>query len=205
MKKNLLRPTKIILVALRIFLVPIFLISLSSQSFAQKGRIQPKEYNGDAAKNIIANASYIQERPGSSYPAFVRLETPSGISFQEFIPWLKKQVQADAEIDFKLVKQNNDDLGFQHFRYVETFRGIPIDKTWYIVHVRNNTVTSFNGLALNVTQKPSTKAALSEADGLVMAKRFVNAAKYKWEDANFTQDLRRRTRNPNASYFKLQI
>jgi Zn-dependent metalloprotease len=110
-------------------------------------------------------------------------------------------VQSDAEIDFKLLKQSNDDLGFQHFRYVETYRGIPIDKSWYIVHVRNNTVTSFDGLALNVTQKPSTKAALSEANGLLMAKRFVNAAKYKWEDANFTQDLRKRTRNPNASYF----
>src|SRR5580765_6990591 len=172
MKKNLLRPTKVILVASRIFLIPIFILSLSSQIFAQGGKMQPKEYNGDAAKNIIANASYLQERPGSPYPSFVRLEASSGITFQEFIPWLKKQVQADAEIEFRLVKQTNDDLGFQHFRYVETYRGIPIDKSWYIVHVRNNMVVSFNGLALNVTQKPSSKAALAEAEGLSMAKRF---------------------------------
>src|SRR6476661_327626 len=130
MKKNLLRATNLVLVVPRFVLFAIFVISLTSQTFAQqRGAPQPKEYKGDAAKAIMANASYLQERPRSPYPAFVRLET--GITFQEFIPWLKKQAQTNPDIDFKLVKQENDELGFQHFRYVETFQGIAIEKSWY--------------------------------------------------------------------------
>jgi Zn-dependent metalloprotease len=201
MTKKLLRATSSFHVACKFFIIAGFSVLLTLNiAVAQKPRVQPKEHSGDAASAIIQNATYIQERPNSPFPASVRMQPLSNITFQAFLPWLMKQVQADPLIEFKLVSQEIDEIGFQHFRYVETYMGIPIDKSWYIVHVKNNMVVSFNGLALNITQKLSPKAALTEPDGLIAAKRFVNAARYKWEDAAITADLRKRTHNPNATY-----
>jgi Zn-dependent metalloprotease len=202
MKKRLPATSSPVRSSCRFLLTGLMVILLSiSHLYGQQGKLIPKEYSGAAARQIIPSANFIKERLGSQYPAFVRLDEPSGITIQEFIPWLKKLVQADASIDFKLIKQEADNLGFEQYRYIQTFQQIPIDKSWYIVQVKNNMVNSFNGLALNVKQKLPGKPALAEAQALEMAKRFVGAAKYKWEDAAWTADLRKRTKNPNATYF----
>ncbi len=188
-------------VACKFLLIVLLTISFSGQLFAQQAKTQPKEYWGNEAKTKISNANFYKERHNTPYPAAVKFDSPSGVSLQDFFSWLRKTIQSDPGLDFKLIKQESDNLGFQHYRYVQTYQQIPIEKTWYMVHVKGNMVTSFNGLALNVPQKLSARPGLQEPQALERATRFVGASKYKWQDPVQMADLKKRTGNSNATYF----
>ena len=188
--------------ACRIILFLLIVLSFSiTNAFAQNGRIQPKEYWGVEASKVIPGATYVKEGMNTSYPSFVRFDTRSNVSFTNFFPWLKQVMKIDPNVDFKLVKQDKDELGFTHYRYIQIYRQIPIDKSFYIVHVKENLVTSFNGLSLDVPKNLSTKANFNESQALQSALRYVGAAKYKWEDKYWQNNIKQRTGNPDATYF----
>jgi Zn-dependent metalloprotease len=56
------------------------------------------------------------------------------------LPTLKSQLQLNQALDFKILKEEKDALGFTHYRYVQTYLNIPIDESSYIIHVKNNLV-----------------------------------------------------------------
>ena len=164
-------------------LLLIFLIcGMPSILMAQKNRQQPSEYWGESANRQMAGASFFKERIGSPFPSFVRFEESQWKPLQNFFSWLKQSIKANSEIDFKLVKEEADQLRFTHYRYVQTFRGVPIENTMYILHVREGLVYSFNGFATEVKNDLSAKAGMNESLALQNAMKQMGATKYKWQD-----------------------
>ncbi len=166
------------------------LIFVVSASFAQKKL--SKEYHGIEAKQIIPQATYVQEREHTNYPAFVRLDESSDISETQFVAWLKSTLKSDDDIDFITSRTESDELGFNHTRYIQTYKGIPVDKSTYIVHSKNGIVKSFNGIALTIKGNPSPLASLSSSEALAFALNHMNADKYMWDDPFWENELKKR-------------
>lgn len=177
------------------------LLAAAGNAVAQRKQALQQEYYGAEAARIVPGASYVKPGTNTPYPSFVRLEASSRISPAAFLPWLKQQVKSNAAIGFRLIKQEKDQQGVEHYRYVQTYRNIPIDKTTYLAHVKNGVLTSFNGQALDVPQQPDTRAALNEKQALQHALKHVGAARYKWEDEFWEKDLKEHSKDPNATYY----
>ena len=66
-------------------------------------------------------------------------------------------------VDFRLLRQDKDNAGMVHYRFVQTYRDVPIEKANYVAHTKENIVISFNGLALDVPAKLQATPRVAEA------------------------------------------
>lgn len=75
-----------------------------------------------------------------------------------------------------------DNLGFEHFRYQQTYAGIPVDNATYVVHVKNGAVLSENGKWIkDFPAGLATRASVGKTAALQKAMDFVGAREYKWQ------------------------
>jgi bacillolysin len=102
--------------------------------------------------------------------------------------------------DFVEIGQEVDQIGFVHFRYEQTYQGVPIEFAEWIVHTKNNEIYSMNGKL--VDQIPgSIQNRLSKKAAFSAAKKFVGAKQYKWEIPAEEKHLKSETGNPFATYY----
>lgn len=182
-------------------LLCLLLFSAAGSATAQQRAASVKEYSGQEAARILPGAAYVKMKDNSSYPSFVRMDPSSAPKASSFFTWLQQGRKSDPNTAFRLLRRDKDQQGLEHIRYVQTWSNIPIDKTTYILHVRNNGVMAFNGIALDVPSGLSTKPALDEARALQAALKHIGAAKYKWEDEFWIKELKEHSGDPSATYF----
>lgn len=155
-----------------------------------------KEYYGKAADEKIKGASVIKEREESSFPALVRFKDSQQIAFADFIPWLKNTLRMAPNFDFQMQKSETDNKGVKHYRYAQTYKGIPIENALYVVNVINDKVVSFNGQLINVSSDYNAMPVINERTAIENAKRFTGATLFNWESA-FSES----SRDSNSTYF----
>ncbi|MBI4648811.1 MAG: M4 family metallopeptidase [Bacteroidia bacterium] len=89
-----------------------------------------------------------------------------------------------ADDDMILYKEDDDNLGFRHYRYQQKHKGIKIEGAEYIVHysVTERSCKSTNGkLALNLNMNMNVNPSIKETIALQNALNFINSTKYTWE------------------------
>jgi Zn-dependent metalloprotease len=175
-----------------VMIFPVYLI-------AQPSNIQ-KELYGIQAKQVIPEAQVILPGLNNDLPAFVRFDETSQIQSSEIILWIKRQFNLSSDIDFQLIKSEPDDLGFIHERYIQTYKGIPVDRAEYIVQVKDGKVISIGGEAQRNISMPSVPA-MNEQTALDQALTYVNAESYRWQSDYWEDEIRKKESDPNASYF----
>lgn len=176
------------------------LLTISPQLLAQRGKAVIKEYWGEEAGKRFPGAIYYKEKEGTPFPGFVRFDESARPAMSSFFSRLREQIESNTQLDFKLIKQESDHLGFSHARYVQTFQGLDVEHTTYILHVKEQRVHSFNGFAVNIEQQLSPKTDMNEAAALEMAMRAMGAERYKWQDPAWEREIKARTKDPNATY-----
>ncbi|TNE58579.1 MAG: peptidase M4 family protein [Bacteroidetes bacterium] len=159
-----------------------------------------KVYEGAEAARQVPKARYVRINSNTRFPARVTFQDDQPVRRQNFTSWFRTTFKASSDLDLRSLKSNQDDLGNTHYRYVQTYQGIPVDMTWLIVHTKGDQVYSFNGHMVDVNPL-STTAGISEEQALTIAKQIVGAARYKWEDPKEEEMLKERTNDPNATYF----
>jgi bacillolysin len=100
----------------------------------------------------------------------------------------------------KKTKLVNDELGFTHTWYQEYFENIPVMFGHFIVHEKNGTIQSGNGkiytsALINPAKNFNEDAAISRA------LQIINAKKYWWQDTAKENKLKRKFKNPAATYY----
>lgn len=88
--------------------------------------------------------------------------TPSYVSFSEdqsppltqLDDLLRTTYGVGKEYDWKLIREDKDELGYRHYRYLQTFHGLPIEGGVFIVHTRNGRIRSWNGTFENQLRVP---------------------------------------------------
>src|SRR6478736_1459213 len=109
----------------------------------------------------------------------------------------------DADADLVLAKTEPDKLGYVHYRYYQTYKGIPVENSMYIVHTRNSLLRGMTGRII-VDFDPEidkrSAARLSASQAVETAIRSVGAQVYAWKDAGMEQNIKIQTGNKDASY-----
>lgn len=112
----------------------------------------------------------------------------------DFLKVLKEAEGLSAENDFRLLEKKSDALGFEHQRYQQYFRGVPVEGGELILHFQEGRLQTANGevvkqLSLDVNPSISREAAIQAA------KAHMGAEVYMWEEQNrhpmsHTEDFR---------------
>ncbi len=94
----------------------------------------------------------------------------------------------DAQSDLIVKKQESDKLGFIHYRYYQTYKGIPVENAAYIVHTKNGKVTGMSGSIItdfDAEGDHPSRASVNAQAAIAAALKQVNAQRYAWQDASF--------------------
>jgi len=80
----------------------------------------------------------------------------------------KTVLQLQDKDDLNLIAEQSDQFGMHHYRYQQTYNGIPIENAIYLIHEKGNRVKQANGklihqLKLNTVPSISVDAALNSA------------------------------------------
>ena len=95
-----------------------------------------------------------------------------------------------------------DNLGFQHYRYQQTYAGIPVEHAIYIMHVKGGMVISENGKWIkDFPADLKASPAIAKTTALQDALQFVGAKLYKWQVPGEEAFIKREQNNPTASFF----
>lgn len=107
----------------------------------------------------------------------------------------------DANSDLILKKSETDVSGTTHFRFYQTYRGIPVENAMYVAHTVGGKLTAMSGsIITDFNLKSEKKPSLSESQAIENALNFVNAKKYAWQNEEFEQRIKFRN-GSEASYY----
>lgn len=155
---------------------------------------------GTQADAKVLNSEVVRLKNFTNVPNYVQFRRGKEIPFANLESWLSKFYTTDATFGLKLIKAEDDKLGFTHFRYQQTINGIPVELTTYLAHVKDGKIVSVNGNIFGDVN-PTANTALNETQALNKALGYINAAQYKWEIQSQEDHLKWEQEDPSATYY----
>ncbi len=116
---------------------------------------------------------------------------------------LKSLLALNQNSDLVLKRVIQDKIGFIHYRFYQTYKGIPIENSLYIIHTKNGLLKSLGGSIVadfDPLMDERSSARISGTQAINIAVNYVNAKLYAWQDEGMEQRLKEQTHNPDASY-----
>lgn len=166
-------------------------------AFAQ---LPAQEFHHEQAREIAPGAEHVWLQKGHRLPKFVRFSDNQRIELTAIDNYIARTFNLVAGVDsWELINSEKDNLGHQHDRYQQLYRGYPVEGSMLIVHSQNGMVYSFNGDFYAMSQAIASQPLVEEAIALDAAINDMDASLYKWEipgEESFLQ--RRHAENPVA-------
>ena len=116
------------------------------------------------------------------------------------IVFLKSILQARQEDEFLLKKEDPDEWGILHKRYQQYYRGIKVENAEYLLHGSNGSIEYINGDFQDISLQ-TIIPKFNKEQALVKALEYIGAEKYKWEDLEMEQMLKKNMNDTNATYY----
>ncbi len=179
---------------LRVYLIQvciIFIIILTSQVFGQKEALPGSE--------IISRAQCIPDRY-SVLPAYLDFPENNRPTIAEFMAEFRNAYPFPTENELRLQQKNGDQLGEQHSRFDQYYKGMKVIGAQYIVHEKAGRVRMANGRlvqGLEIDINP----VITEADAFRAALKAVGAKRYMWENPENERFLQWEQSDASASFF----
>jgi bacillolysin len=148
----------------------------------------------------INDASTIAYKKGLDLPVYIKMQAEKEINFTNWQLWIRKSLNLSEDMGFVLLNSQVDQKGDVHYRYNQTYNGIPIFGCTYIVHTSNNKVYSYNGEIISSLSISSTPG-IDENSALTSALNKINATLYKWQIPAEEKMLKQTSGNIDASYY----
>ncbi|MBL7765361.1 MAG: M4 family metallopeptidase [Chitinophagaceae bacterium] len=156
--------------------------------------------NADACR-IVSGANMIRYTDQSPLPNYIRFVESEAPVSNQMEAWIKKQFKLSGDYGFQELNRTKDELGFEHIRYRETYKGIPIQGTMYIAHALNGRILSLGGVLYQGIPNLNNLPNLSESAALQLALAKVNANTYKWQIPQEESLLKIESQNNSATYY----
>ncbi len=131
---------------------------------------------------------------------FARFKANTSNKQQSEQEFLKNVLQLKQNDELRLINKKIDELGISHTKYQQYYNGIKVENSEFLVHRKNGVVEVING-EINDINISSVKPSIAEKEALSKALNFVNAKKYKWQDAASENFIKQNTINRNATYY----
>jgi len=127
---------------------------------------------------LFSTTSYAQQKV---YPKFISLDQSQKFTINKAVDLLKSTYQVSNDVDFVELRRETDQIGMQHVKFQEYYKGIPVTFAHFYVHASGNQIKSLNGdffqvEGINVTPQLSKQAAFNHALAAV------DASHYMWEN-----------------------
>jgi len=154
---------------------------------------------GKKAADKVSNSEIVRLKQFTNVPNYVKFRKGKEIPLNKLESWLSQFYKSDVAYGLELIEQQNDQIGYIHYRYQQTVNGIPVKFGMYIAHVKNGMIESING---DLFDNASTlTASISETSALNSALNHINAESYKWEIPSQEEQLKYELEDPTATYY----
>lgn len=145
--------------------------------------------------------------PSSKFQQITKSEsTPQWMTLKEDVNLTSEELVADKGLlnlsnDDELLKVSTttDELGYEHQRYLQHYKGIPIEDAWYIVHAKDGKALKANGKLLNIGEL-GIEAVLTPEKALNGIVANNKSYKYAWMDARVEEDFKKIANDPTATF-----
>lgn len=105
----------------------------------------------------ITSVSAISQRHFYGNPEFIRFNDKELPDFSQLTSVLNNYGFTEP-YNLSLINTETDQLGMVHYRYMETYNGVPVEGTMWIVHTKGNKIKSMNGVLY--AQLPAANAQI---------------------------------------------
>jgi len=107
----------------------------------------------------------------------------------------------DANSDLVLGHSETDELGFTNYRFHQTYYGIPVENSMYVVTAKSGKLTGMSGeIILDFGAPKKTNASISSQAAINAAVNSIKAELYAWQDEGMEQRIKEQTKNNKASF-----
>jgi bacillolysin len=150
----------------------------------------------------FANAQDVVKGDDGLYPSFVDFKTarPPFVNGKVLLTNEQGKLISNANGLFK--NKETDQVGMEHYRYQQSFAGIPVENAVYIMHVQLGKVASQNGVWIkDFPANLKATSSINAATALQNAMAYVGAQSYKWQIPAEEAFIKREQNNPDASFY----
>jgi len=112
----------------------------------------------------------------------------------------KTTLSLRTDDDLDLLSAENDALGYRHYRYQQTYKGVAIEGAIYLMHEKNNQVKTANGGLVHDLDM-TTSPGLTEAAALQSALAHIDAEVYAWDDPAHEKMMREVKEKSDATFY----
>lgn len=150
--------------------------------------------HGQSLQSIIQMSNGISK-------SFVALKADQQITFNASDR--DRLIGLEAPADLRLIDRFTDEWGYAHFKYQQTWKGIPIEAAIYSFHTRNSQLIAVNGqIILDVKQisQQSDKPTIVASSAIQKAMTESKAAKFAWQDVEMEKRIKLQKGDNSASY-----
>ena len=155
---------------------------------------------GAEAEAAVQGAEVVRYVDRSSVPAYIKLRDPRQVPAANAMRWLRHALKLGAEDGLVLVESFEDQAGYRHERYQQTYMGRNVMVGMYLMHYKDGYLVSANG-EFYAGLQGGAGASLGLSDALGRALQYVGASAYRWEDAREEALLQAETGNVTASWY----
>ena len=134
---------------------------------------------GLEASTKVRGAEMIRMYDFTSIPAYVKFSDPKIVSEENIIRFVQDVLKLPKEISLQFLRKETDELGFTHYRYIQTYKGYEVFGTGFVVHIRNGYLWSMNGMLYDYLE--NNTANITEKEAFKKALDAMNASVYKWQ------------------------
>ncbi len=121
------------------------------------------------------------ESPNLLLPRHIRFEQKKVLPPAGIINLISQQYRFDSlGYGFEYWNTETNHRGHRHLRYIQTYRGIPVEGSMYILHEKEGRVYAATGKVYKV-QVGFREPTIPEAEALSRSVRHIGARTYQWE------------------------
>jgi Zn-dependent metalloprotease len=139
-------------------------------------------FKGYEAQKYSKNSKKIWLNSNDSTLKFIEFTENNKSIKTNRIQKLEDELNLSSEMTYSEIEKTKDNLGIEHTRNQQNYRGIPIEGGMYNLHSRNGNFQKANGEFFRI-KNLDIKPRLNEADAFKKAKKFVNSKIFSWEVA----------------------
>ncbi len=131
---------------------------------------------------------------------WIKFLPDSHIEVSQFFAEFQKDLNLSSDYKFELLKKETDALGMSHFRYQQTFKGLPIEGATYMLHVKDGRLSHANGNIIRGIDGGSSSSMTSQS-GLTIAKEFMGSNVFYWEMPEMEARIKHIKKDPAATFY----
>ncbi len=130
----------------------------------------------------------------------IKFNDKSNLTASGFFDEFSKKLEITNDDNFKLIKSEDDDIGFTHYRYQQNYKNIPLDGVQFLLHEKNGKLVSANGNFYSGISL-GTNPSITQQEAIQKAIEFVGAQKYLWNNKAEEDFLKKEKNDNNATYY----